>query len=258
MTGTPWIFLRGLTRESRHWGDFVGQFQAAFPNEAVVLLDLAGNGMQNHRSSSSRVEDMVADCRAQLAQRHIAPPYQVLAMSLGAMVSVAWAQAHPHELAAQVLINTSLRPFSPFYQRLQPGNYATLLRLLLTHPPDEAWERAILRMTSNRASTAALPLWLQLRRQNPVSRANALRQLAAAARFQAPTGKPAVPTLLLASAQDQLVSVACSRALAQHWACPLALHPSAGHDLPLDDGPWVAQQVKHWSKWRSAPVGAFP
>jgi hypothetical protein len=24
------------------------------------------------------------------------------------------------------------------------------------------------------------------------------------------------------------------------------LHPSAGHDLPLDDGPWVAAQVRDW------------
>ncbi len=241
-----WIFLRGLTRESRHWGDFVGQFQAALPDATVVLLDLAGNGLQNHRPSPSRVEDMVEDCRAQLAQRRIAPPYRVLAMSLGAMVSVAWAQSYPHELARQVLINTSLRPFSPFYQRLQPANYATLLRLLLTNASDEAWESAILRMTSNGSSTAMLPLWLQLRQQHPVARANALRQLLAAVRFQAPAGQPTVPTLLLASAQDHLVRAACSQALARHWGCPLLLHPSAGHDLPLDDGPWVAAQVRHW------------
>jgi hypothetical protein len=24
------------------------------------------------------------------------------------------------------------------------------------------------------------------------------------------------------------------------------LHPDAGHDLPLDDGVWVSQQVKDW------------
>ena len=238
--------MRGLTRESSHWGGFVAQFQQAFPDQPVVLVDLAGNGLQNHRSSASRVEDMVEDCRAQLAQRNIAPPYQVLAMSLGAMVAVAWAQRHPQELLAQVLINTSLRPFSPFYQRLQPANYAKLLRLMLTQATPEAWEYAILRMTSNTADTTVLPNWLQLRQQNPVTRANALRQLLAAARFHAPAGKPSVPTLLLASAQDHLVSAACSQALAHHWACPLQLHPSAGHDLPLDDGPWVAARVRQW------------
>jgi len=131
---TTWIFLRGLTRESRHWGEFVDQFQRVMPHQTVVTLDLAGNGRLNHQRSASRVEDMVLDCRLQLALRHIAPPYHLLAMSLGAMVGVAWAQSRPEEVAAQVLINTSLRPFSPFYQRLRPANYARLLRLLLPMP----------------------------------------------------------------------------------------------------------------------------
>jgi len=27
---------------------------------------------------------------------------------------------------------------------------------------------------------------------------------------------------------------------------PIALHPWSGHDLTLDDGPWVAEQVARW------------
>jgi len=69
-------------------------------------------------------------------------------MSLGAMVAVAWAQSHPEEVAAQVLINTSMRRFSPLYQRLRPANYLPLLRLLLTGAALQDWERAILHMTS--------------------------------------------------------------------------------------------------------------
>lgn len=241
-----WIFLRGLTRESRHWGGFVEQFQSVFPGQTIVPIDFAGNGLQNHRNSPSRVQDMVQDCRAQLAQRNISGPCHVLAMSLGAMVAVAWAQAYPQEVAAQVLINTSMRPFNPFYQRLQPANYATLLWLVLSRATPVAWERAILRMTSNRSDTTVLPRWVQLRDANPVSVSNALRQLFAAARFRAQPARPVTPTLLLASAQDHLVCVACSRSLAQRWQCTLQLHPVAGHDLPLDDGPWVAQQTRQW------------
>jgi pimeloyl-ACP methyl ester carboxylesterase len=108
------------------------------------------------------------------------------------------------------------------------------------------WERSILRMTSNAdhpEPPGVLPLWLALRQRHPVSRANALRQLLAAARYTAPRTL-ATPTLLLASTQDQLVSAACSHALARHWQCPLRLHAWAGHDLPLDDGAWVVQQVQ--------------
>jgi len=245
-----WIFLRGLTRESRHWGDFVQQFEHAFPDHTVVTLDLAGNRLLNTQSSPRRVEGLVADCRAQLAQRQMEPPYHVLAMSLGAMVSVAWAQSHPHEIAAQVLINTSMRPFSPFYQRLRPANYAKLLRLAWPGTPPGMFERTILDITSQRRDVSVLPLWLALRRANPVSAQNALNQLVAAACFRAPQTWVTTPTLLLASVRDQLVNVNCSRHLAMAWQCPLQEHESAGHDLPLDDGPWVLAHVAAWLSQR--------
>ena len=239
---STWILLRGLTRESGHWGAFTAQFAQAMPGCEMVALDLPGNGSLYQQASPLRVQDMVAHCRAALNRRWLPPPYHLLGMSLGAMVAVAWSAAHPNEVAAQVLINTSLRPFSPFYQRLRPRNYALLLRLAVLGASPEDWERNILRITSNGGQDAVLPQWLALRAQHPVTRANALRQLLAAARYRAPQTL-ATSTLLLASAQDQLVSFACSQALARQWQCGLQVHPTAGHDLPLDDGDWVAQQI---------------
>jgi predicted alpha/beta hydrolase family esterase len=95
-----------------------------------------------------------------------------------------------------------------------------------------------------------LPLWLALRSANPVSAQNALKQLVAAACFRAPQTRVATPTLLLASVRDQLVHVNCSRSLAMAWQCPLREHVSAGHDLPLDDGPWVLARVAEWLSQR--------
>lgn len=241
-----WIFLRGLARENRHWGDFMGQFQHALPASQIIALDLPGNGRLNQQRSPVSVQEMVAHCRAQLESCHIAPPYHLLAMSLGAMVAVAWRHAHPQEVAACVLINTSMRPFSPFYQRLRPANYGILLRLMIGGAAPDVWEHTILALTSNRAIDQTLPRWLALRLENPVSSLNALRQLVAAARYRAPAVKPLAPTLILASEQDHLVSVECSKALAKVWQCALRLHTSAGHDLPLDEGPWVATQVRQW------------
>ena len=40
-----WVFLRGLTRESAHWGDFPQRFAAALPGARVHLIDLAGNAL---------------------------------------------------------------------------------------------------------------------------------------------------------------------------------------------------------------------
>jgi pimeloyl-ACP methyl ester carboxylesterase len=243
---STWVLLRGLTRESRHWGGFVATLREQLPDANVLTLDLPGNGRLNALRSLRSVAEMAAFCRAELRHRGLAPPYHLLAMSLGAMVAVAWEQRHPQELAGCVLINTSLRPFSPFTQRLRPASAATLVKLMLFARSDRQWEDAILRLTTHHAGAGVLDEWLALRRERPVSRANALRQLWAAARFSALPATPAPPTLVLASTHDALVDPRCSRELAARWDVPLVEHPSAGHDLPLDDGPWVAQRVRDW------------
>ena len=246
---TRWIFLRGLTREAVHWGGFANAFRQAMPGAEVLMLDLPGNGLWHARPSPLSVAAMVAQCRAELAQRGVAGPFQLLAMSLGAMVATEWARTAPAEVQGCVLINTSFGSFSPFYRRLRPRNYVALLREVLMAPSPLAAESAVLRLTSNRAQERAAVVadWVDARAQRPVSSSNALRQLVAAARYRAPRTCPVERMLLLASAQDGLVSSQCSQAVASAWACPLVLHPWAGHDLPLDDPAWVAEQVARWS-----------
>jgi pimeloyl-ACP methyl ester carboxylesterase len=129
-----------------------------------------------------------------------------------------------------------------------PQNYPTVLRLALGRSTPEEAEAAVLRMTSNRAQahTGVTDRWVAARLQHPVSAVNAVRQLIAAARYRAPMRAPDVPLLLLASEHDQLVDSRCSQAIAGAWQCPLQMHPAAGHDLPLDDAGWVADQVSKW------------
>ncbi|MGC4062002.1 MAG: alpha/beta hydrolase [Aquabacterium sp.] len=246
---STWILLRGLTREQGHWGDFVSQLKAALPaGDQVLTPDLPGNGTLCNQRSPIRVEDMMQACRQMLLAQGHRPPYQVVAMSLGAMVTVAWADHHPQEIDHCVLINTSLRPYSPFWQRLRPRQYPIILKLLLTNAGTAQWEDAILRMTTRHPvnAQAMMAHWLALRQQHPVSVPNGLRQLWAASRYRAPASKPGVPMLLLNSQGDQLVNPACSAVLAQHWQVPMLRHPTAGHDLPQDAGPWVVQQVLAW------------
>ncbi|WP_018989148.1 alpha/beta fold hydrolase [Aromatoleum toluclasticum] len=243
-----WIFLRGLTRERRHWGDFVDTFRRTVPDSRVVTIDLPGNGSLHQLNSPTDVREIAAYCQKTLSRLGIAPPYNLLAMSLGAMVAVAWAHAHPGEVARCVLINTSLRPFSPFYRRLRPRCYPALLKLALFGGDGRAWEENILFLTSRLRVGAAevLNAWIAFREEYPVTRKNAWRQLCAAARYRAPNESPAAALLILASRNDGLVDVECSLALARAWNCAISIHPLAGHDIPLDDGQWVAEQVQQW------------
>ncbi|HEY1393149.1 MAG TPA: alpha/beta hydrolase [Methylibium sp.] len=247
-----WILLRGLTREARHWGDFPSLLGAELPGAQVLALDLPGNGSLHGMKSPTRVEAMAEHCRRELRERGMAPPYHLLAMSLGAMVAVAWGHAHPEELAACVLVNTSLRPYSPFHERLRPGSYADLLRIALWPGGARQWEESVLKLTSRSHAPgsaqreALLQRWVSWHREQPVSRANAARQLLAAGRYRAPQSRLAPPTLLLTSERDALVSTRCSIRLAEAWQCAIASHAQAGHDLPLEDGTWVARQIALW------------
>lgn len=268
---STWILLRGLSRDSRHWGNFPETLRRelechpagdelrapGIPTAPMILTpDLPGNGRRNTEDSPLSVEHMAETVRSELAASGIPPPYHLLAMSLGAMVAVAWAQHHPAEISAAVLINTSLRPFSPFYQRLRPHNYVRLLRLLALGGSNLDWENTIYELTSRRPEQRAETVrhWIALRQQNPIRKSNVLRQLFAAARFSAPTYPPPVPLLTLASARDALVDCACSRQLAKQWSTAYAEHPDAGHDLPLDDGQWVADKTARWLEKRSFVV----
>jgi pimeloyl-ACP methyl ester carboxylesterase len=190
---------------------------------------------------------MLAHCRRALVERGLSPPFAVLALSLGGMVAAEWASRYPGEIDACVLLNTSMRPHNPFFHRLQPQNYPVLLRLLF-ESSEAAVEKTILALTSNmhRAEAPLLADWLRWRRECPVSRRNALRQLLAAGRYRAPRQTPAVPLLLLASAGDRLVDHRCSSRIAEVWRSELIMHPSAGHDLPLDAPDWVAEEVAGW------------
>jgi pimeloyl-ACP methyl ester carboxylesterase len=155
---------------------------------------------------------------------------------------------NPAELSACVLVNTSLRHFSPWHRRLRPRSYSSLLSIALRSHHSRAQEESILRLTSRnaRAAAAVLDTWTALRHSQPVSRMDALRQLIAAARFEAPTDVPDVALLVLSSLRDALVDPRCSQAIADRWQCDHVAHPWAGHDLTLDDGEWVAEQVSRW------------
>ncbi len=244
-TPITWVLLRGLTREQGHWGEFPDRLRTALPGAQVLMPDLPGNGSLYALQSPTRVEAMADVVRTTLRAAGAKPPYAVLAMSLGAMVSVAWANRYPDELSRMVLINTSLRPFSPFWQRLRPQQYTTLLRLALLPTPPRVREAAILRATTRLIThdEPVLDHWQALRAEHPCSTRNALRQLFAAARFRAPLQAPPVPALLLCSQRDALVDSRCSQAIARAWQRPLAVHPAAGHDLPLDDADWVIAQL---------------
>ena len=241
-----WLLLRGLLRESRHWGDFPQQLEQRL-NCTVICSDIAGNGRRFKEESPTSIEAMMEQLRSDLRISELKQPSGIIALSMGAMIATRWLVKYPAEVAAVAMINTSMKPFSPFYHRLRPSIYLSFLGSYLRRDKLQQ-EKAILQTTSNMEhdQRAILKQWLQYAVECPVSGRNALNQLTAAARFSGPLKCGSTPVLLLSSRKDRLVNVLCSAAIANAWQCPLAVHPQAGHDLPLDDPDWVLSQLATW------------
>jgi pimeloyl-ACP methyl ester carboxylesterase len=191
---------------------------------------------------------MVEFVRADIAVHLFDKPVYLVGLSLGAMVALEWARLYPAECAGAVLMSTSVRGLSPFYQRLKPPAYWPLLRALASMGTAAGRESLLFDLTSslNRERDATVGNWVRYASELPCSRLNALRQLLAALRYKLPADKPQVPLLLLRGMADRMVDPACSARLAQHWQLPLQSHPDAGHDLTLDDRDWVCRQINDW------------
>jgi pimeloyl-ACP methyl ester carboxylesterase len=247
---STWILLRGLAREARHWADFPERLRASGIEGNIVLADLPGSGVHSRVRVPTNVDAMVDFVRADLMSHGYTPPFRLVALSLGAMIAVAWAQRETREVEGLVLINTSMRPFSGPLMRLRPRALPELLCATLRWRTRRDAEAAIHNLTCNRRDKRGTDLaaWAAIYRSAPVDRSNALRQLWAAARFRADDAAPQCPTLVLSSRGDALVHPGCSASLAQAWGVEHRQHLWAGHDLPHDDPAWLADAVAAWER----------
>lgn len=241
---TPLLLLRGLTREQRHWGEFVPILAEKLPNP-VLCFDFAGAGELYQERSPTTISGLRQSVRSQWQQHKSVQNtarVHLVALSLGGMLAIDWALAYPDEVASVTLINSSARPLAPFYQRLRWQNYPAIVSVFWLSAASR--EQRILQLTSARAyqNPAIVANWQRWQLQQPVSMANALRQLFAASRFT--LLQPLLcPTLVLSSQADKLVNPQCSVALANFLQAPHQQHPWAGHDIALDDPNWLATHI---------------
>jgi pimeloyl-ACP methyl ester carboxylesterase len=255
---TTWILLRGLTREARHWAEMPDHLRASGIEGEFAFADLPGSGEHARLRTPATIEAMARFIRADVRSHGHAPPYRPIALSLGAMVAVEWARLQPGEIESLVLVNTSMRPFSGPFMRLRPRALPELLCAALRWRSRRDAEAAIHNLTCNRRDKRDTDLakWIAIYRSAPVNRANALRQLWAAARFKANDAAPRCPTLVVSSGADALVHPDCSAALARAWGAAHVAHPWAGHDLAHDDPAWLASAIAQWADTSLATSGA--
>lgn len=236
-----WIFLRGLARGNGHWGDFPEKFKIALPEAELEMLEIPGNGTRHAEITPTDPILVINEIKKKSLILKKQEPIHLCGISLGGMVALKWASLYPGEISSLVLINTSLSQCSSFYQRLKPKCYFKIIKILLCFNPSHR-EKLILSMVSNNQVRASIfeNVFTEYSKSHPISFKNLVRQIYLANQIQLDL-PIMVPTKIITSQCDNLVNSVCSVSLAKANKTKVSIHPTAGHDLPLDDPEWLIE-----------------
>jgi pimeloyl-ACP methyl ester carboxylesterase len=231
------VFMRGLIRSRYHWAGFPDRFKTQYN---VIEVELPGNGYRFNETTPSDIPTMMHSIRHQVREQH-SGPITVIAISMGGMIATEWARQFPEEISAMHLINTSLANMSLPWERMSAVGF---FRLLACAGSLLKLERTIYSLTMNRPySLEEQNKWLSFAENHPLRWRNVFIQLLAASRYKGPVTAPIDSVFFYNATHDRLVRSGCTRRIAKRWNKPLLTHPTAGHDLPVDDPEWLEENI---------------
>jgi len=242
------FLLRGLAREIRHWGSFPHILKESHTCAEIIPLEIPGAGHLRNLQSPIKTEDYIVNIRSQYQQflklHDQCDISVIIGLSFGGMLAATWISLFPEDFQASVFINCSSRS-SSFYERFRIRSALSLIQSLFTRDSKKC-EKIIASCVCNVADIEVVASsWAKIRDDAPITGSNALRQLYSAARFRFPTAIT-IPSLILCSSKDRLVSHSCSTRIAKQLQLPLITHPTAGHDLTTDAPEWCSETINHW------------
>lgn len=243
------LLIRGLMREIRHWGDFPELLKKESHAKSVLGLDLPGVGTETHRIFYPYLREVVRDIRSRWIphkQNQKDPDWVIFGLSLGGMIAMEWSKMFPGDFKKMVVINSSALDSGKLWHRLKPESFLKLVKIVTEGNPQDR-EKKVMEMVLNlkKQDPKILEEWTSIAKETEFSKKTALSQLAAAAQFRVPS-KPTIPTLVLTSRADRMVDYKNSQAIAQRLQAELHVHPTAGHDLPIDDPAWCVEKISNW------------
>ncbi len=237
-----WLLIHGLGQDERHWELFPATMSEAL-GVPVRGIDPPGFGTESTRRSPATIAAITDDVRRRFSSIRDDGPWSILGISLGGMIATDWCDRYPQDFDRLVVVNTSARPSSiakRYNLRKLPAIVGARFRGGI------AAERAILEIAingANRDLDALAAQYVAWSRLHPPSPWSLLAQLAGAIRYHVPASI-VPPTQVLTSDGDRLVNPSCSKAIAAYLDASLHVHPTAGHDLTMDEPEWVCDQIR--------------
>jgi pimeloyl-ACP methyl ester carboxylesterase len=244
------FLLRGLVREKAHWGDFPETLKQKLPDWDFHFVEIPGVGEFHHLTTPASLEEMVDFMRERNKHLFTADSEcMILALSLGGMIARCWMERYPDDFTRAILVNTSFRGLSPIWRRLQPAAILEFAKIFFT-PDVSTREKNILALVSNNkdAHPVHLKNWDEVQKQRPVSRKSFINQVIAAIKYRPPLSPPKPRLLILSGAQDRLCHYSCSIEIYKKWRGSIRIHPTSGHDIPIDASEWVIDKITEWIK----------
>jgi pimeloyl-ACP methyl ester carboxylesterase len=239
-----WIGIRGLVRGNGHWGDFPEVLKSMDSSIDFEMVEIPGNGTRNKEITPLSAVEVIHAIKkvSRIANEH--KPFNLVGISLGGMIGLKWAELYPEDINQLVVINTSLSQFSPIYKRLRGQQYLNLFRAIKEKSVRKR-EAIMLEIASNNRERREklLNQLAEFSKRNPVQLKNFVRQLLLANLVVIKEKKLKPHIKILCAEHDNMVHFSCSQIIADKFSLPICIHPTAGHDLPLDDPEWVARQM---------------
>jgi 3-oxoadipate enol-lactonase len=247
--GAPLVILRGLARSVRHWIGFERDLAKHFD---VIMIELRGIGRSTAPWTwTTSIFDIADDVAAVLDAESVAAAH-VLGVSLGGMVALGTGLKHPARCQSVITLNTSiagqrvprltlgaLRAIGRSVRLRDASVHAPLVDVLVGRscPPERRREVAT--------------LYAQIAAEDGLYGTTAVRQLASAGRFfiKSHLGAMKPPTLVIYGTDDRFVPHLNSRKLAEQIpGATLVPIDGGGHELSLDSGPQLIEELLTWSK----------
>lgn len=243
-----WLLLRGLSREQRHWGEFSPKLDKA--TDGVLCLDLPGVGTEHQRPAPFTIGGNTEDLRERFLSRVDVTKenWGILGISLGGMIALDWVYRYPYDFKKIVVINSSSKDTGPVWQRLTAYAYYQMAKITAAKDSFQR-EKECMKMVSNVHvnNEEMIREFAKYRDEFPMAASTSIKQLAAASQFMLPP-KIKIPALILASLKDNMVDVRCSKLMAERLNAQIKFHPTAGHDLPLDDPDWCVERIVEFQR----------
>ena len=240
--------IRGLTRESGHWGDFVNLLESQLPEAKIHLMDLPGAGVYHKTNAPSSFKKMVDFMRKDMIDTINPEEHNIVfATSLAGMLATEWTINYKNGFDGLIMVNSSFKGICSTNERANKSVRGDMLRILLTNNIKRR-ERLIIKVNSNKSEMVdkLLDAWVLIQKKRKMSRMNILRQTLAGMRYELKGKKPEIPILIIGSKGDRMVSPSCIEKIHNHFGGDLIWHPTSGHGLPLDEPEWLSKTVSNW------------